>query len=185
MMAAPAALCFAAPALAAPTSANWQVNKPASHLAFVATVMNQRVNGQFHRWDAQIQFDPQALAQSRVTVTIDMASAATGDATRDQSLPTADWFNAAAMPRATFTASHFQSLGNDRYQAQGELTMRGVRRPAVLPFTLKINGNTAQMQGSLTLSRLDYGVGQGQWKGTDTVAANVQVNVVVTAVRGH
>lgn len=182
---ASALLAIPAPAAAAAAVPSWQVNAPASHLAFAATVMNQRVNGEFHRWNAQIQFDPQALAQSRVSVTIDMRSAFTGDATRDQSLPTPDWFNVASAPRATFTASHFVSLGNGHYQAQGELTIRGVRRPAVLPFTLNMAGNTAHMQGSLTLNRLDYGVGQGQFKDTGTVAANVQVNVSLTAVRGH
>jgi polyisoprenoid-binding protein YceI len=74
------------------------VNKGASHVGFGATVSNQGIRGEFRRWDAQIAFDPKALNQSRVAATIEMGSAVTGDATRDQSLPTPDWFNVAAFP---------------------------------------------------------------------------------------
>ncbi|WP_068092825.1 YceI family protein [Novosphingobium rosa] len=159
----------------------WSVNKAASHLGFGVAVNNQGVKGEFRRWDAQIAFDPKALNQSRVSATIEMGSAVTGEATRDQSLPTADWFNTAAFPRATFTATSFKDLGGGRYQAIGDLTIRGVRRPVVLPFTLKITGKSAQMQGSLTINRGLFGVGQGQWKGAEMVAANVQINVTINA----
>jgi polyisoprenoid-binding protein YceI len=175
------ALLFSGPAFAAAPA--WTVNKGASHLGFGATVSNQGVRGEFRRWDAQIAFDPKALNQSRVAATIEMGSAVSGDATRDQSLPTPDWFNVAAFPRATFVATNFKDLGGGRYQAFGDLTIRGVHRPVVLPFTLKINGNTAQMQGSLTINRGSFGVGQGQWQGSEMVAANVQVNLSINAVR--
>lgn len=181
LFAAMALSAISAPAYAgAPV---WNVNKASSHLGFGVAVNNQGVRGEFRRWDAQIAFDPKALSQSRVAATIDMGSAVTGDATRDQSLPTGDWFNTAAFPRATFTASSFKDLGGGRYQAMGDLTIRGVRHPVVLPFTLKIAGKSAQMQGSLTINRGLFGVGQGQWKGTEMVAANVQVNVSINATQ--
>jgi polyisoprenoid-binding protein YceI len=181
-----AALALSATVISAPAHAGaptWNVNKGSSHLGFGVAVNNQGVKGEFRRWDAQIAFDPKALGQSRVAATIEMGSAVTGEATRDQSLPTADWFNVAAFPRATFVATNFKDLGGGRYQAMGDLTIRGVRRPVVLPFTLKINGNSAQMQGSLTINRGMFGVGQGQWKGTEMVAANVQINVSLNATR--
>jgi len=56
-------------------------------------------------------FGPDALKDSRVKVDIDLASAVTGDAQRDQSLPTADWFDAPTHPKATFTASRFEKTG--------------------------------------------------------------------------
>jgi polyisoprenoid-binding protein YceI len=162
---------------------NWSVNKASSHLGFGATVSNQGIKGEFRRWDAQITFDPKALDQSRVSATIDMGSAVTGDATRDQSLPTADWFDSAVFPRATFVASSFKDLGGGHYQAIGDLTLRGVHHPVVLPFTLRTVGKAAQMQGSLIINRGLFGVGQGQWKGSEMVGANVQINVIINATR--
>lgn len=172
---------LSSPALAAAPS--WNVNKANSHLGFGVSVSNQGVHGEFRRWDAQISFDPKALGQSRVAATIDMGSAVTGDATRDQSLPTPDWFNTAAFPRASFVATSFKDLGGGHYQAFGDLTIRGIKHPVVLPFTLKIQGNNAQMQGSLTINRGSFGVGQGQWKSSEMVGANVQINVSINATR--
>ena len=78
---------------------------------------------------------PKALATSKVVVSIDTISAATGDADRDQALPTADWLAAQAFPKASFVSTGFKDLGGGRYQASGDLTLRGVKKPIVLPFT--------------------------------------------------
>ncbi len=175
------ALGTASAAAAAPPS--WTVDKPASRLGFSAAMSGQSFDGLFRRWDAKILFDSKALATSSVTVVVDTASAATGDATRDQALPTDDWFAAAAFPRATFTAAKFVDGGKGRYQAIGTLTIRNVRRPAVLPFALAIAGDVATMQGQLTIDRRAFGIGQGQFATPDTVAAAVRISVRLRAVR--
>ena len=144
----------------------------------------QAFNGTFRRWDAAIRFDPKSLATSRVTAVIDMGSATTGDQTRDEALPTPDWFSAAAFPRATFAASQFKDLGGGQYQAIGTLAIRNVKRPVVLPFTLKITGAAATMQGVMTVDRRLFGVGQGQFLAGDTVATSVRINVNITAKKG-
>lgn len=181
------ALCLltaAAPAMAAaPTAPAWTVDKAASKLSFRGAMNGATFDGVFRRWDAQINFDPQALASSRAVVTIDAASAVTGDETRDESLPTADWFSTKAYPKATFVSRQFKDLGGGRYQAIGDLTLRGVSKPIILPFTLVITGAQARMNATITLDRTVFGVGQGQWKSGDTVASKVTVNVALLARR--
>jgi polyisoprenoid-binding protein YceI len=169
------------PAAAAPAS--WTVDKGASHLGFTAAMSGQPFSGNFGRWNAQIVFDPNNLGASHVTATIDMASAKTDDQTRDEALPTEDWFAVNVFPRATFVSHEIAVVGPDRYVAQGDLTIRNVTRPVSLPFTLVIEEDTAKMSGSLSLDRRAFGVGQGQFKGGDTVALEVQVNVAITAKR--
>ena len=182
---AAATLLVAAPAIAATPAPQWTVNKPASKLGFVGAMNGQSFNGLFRGWDARIQFDPKSLATSSVTAVIDTGSAATGDSTRDEALPTADWFSAAVFPRATFTANQFKDLGGGRYQAIGTLQIRNARRPAVLPFTLAINGKQATMRGELTIDRTGFGVGQGQFATGETVATAVKVQVSLTATRAQ
>ena len=177
------ALLAVAPAWAAPTT--WMVDAAHSSLGFTGKVSGETFNGQFRRWNAQIQFDPKALAASKVTATVDVASAATGDADRDQAMPTDDWFAAAKFPRATFVAQSFKDLGGGHYQAIGTLSLRGVSRPLVLPFTLAIAGDTAHMNGAVALNRTAFGVGQGQWKTGDTVDTQVTVTLALTARRAH
>ena len=171
----------AAPALAAPSV--WIVDPAASKLAFQGTMNGAPFVGAFRRWTAQIAFDPKALAASKVNVVIDVASAASGDADRDQALPTDDWFAAGKFARASFVTHAFRDLGGGKYLATGDLTIRGVSRSVALPFTLAIEGDAARMNGSLALDRTAFGVGQGQWKAGDVVGAKVVVSVSLAAHR--
>jgi len=170
-----------ATALAAPVS-GWSVDG-GSRLGFTGKMSGEAFTGAFRRWNAQIAFDPKNLAASKVSVTIDVASAATGDADRDQALPTDDWFAANRFPRATFVTRAFKDLGGGHYQAIGDLTIRGVSHPVALPFTLVIAGDTARMNGQLALNRVAFGVGQGKWAAGDTVDTQVAVTIALTAHR--
>jgi polyisoprenoid-binding protein YceI len=175
---------LAALSLAAPVSAaTWQVDPAASKLGFHGAMGGQGFDGTFKRWTAQIVFDPKALATSKVVVSIDTNSAATGDADRDQALPTGDWFAAQPFPKASFVSRGFRDLGGGRYQAIGDLTLRGVKKPVVLPFTLNISGDVARMSGQVAINRLDFGVGQGRWKAPDVVAPTVTVTATLVAHR--
>jgi polyisoprenoid-binding protein YceI len=67
--------------------------------------------------------------------------------------------------------------------AHGKLTLRGVTKPADLPFRLKIDGDKARMSGVTSLDRTAFGVGQGEWKATDQIPAKVKVSVQIAATR--
>ena len=177
-------LGLAAAVLVAPAAhaRGWVVDKAASRLGFTATMSGDAFQGSFRRWDAAIEFDPANLKASRATVTVDVASAVTGDGARDEALPSSDWFHARRFPRATFVTQSITRTGPNRYTAAGTLTLRGVTRPVTLPFTLAITGNTARMNGQLVLDRTAFGVGQGQWRTGAAVATRVTVNVAVTAI---
>jgi len=178
-----AAALVLAPGLALAAPATWAVDKAASRLTFSSSVSGQAFTGRFARWDAVIHFDPKDLAHSDVAVTIDIASAATGNGDRDAEIPDQDWFWTSHFPRATFVAHGFQAVGPGRYLAAGTLTIRGVAKPLSLPFALVINGLAAHMTGGVPLNRLAFGVGQGEWAATDTVPAAVTVNIDLTAHR--
>ena len=175
-------LLLAAPAFAAPSA--WAVD-PSSKLTFTGAMSGQAFNGTFRRWSAQIAFDPKALAASKVAVSVDVASASTGDADRDTALPTDDWFAAAKFARASFVSRSFRDLGGGKYEADGDLTLRGVTKPVALPFTLTIAGDTARMNGAVVLNRAAFGVGQGKWATADTVDTQVAVTIALTAHRTH
>ena len=180
-----AMLALAPIAASAAPAATWTVDAANSKLGFRGAMNGDAFNGTFRRWSAQIAFDPKNLAGSKASVSIDVASAATGDADRDQAMPTADWFSAQTQPRASFVTTAFKDLGGGKYQAAGDLTIRGVKRPVVLPFTLAISGDTAKMNGAVVLNRTAFGIGQGQWKTGDVVATEVTVNIALTAHRAH
>jgi polyisoprenoid-binding protein YceI len=174
-----------APSLALAAPPLWSVDKAASHLTFSSSASGAAFTGSFGRWDAVIHFDPKDLAHSDVSATVDIASASTGNGDRDAELPDQDWFWASHFPRATFVAHGFQAAGPGRYAAPGVLTIRGVAKPLTLPFTLAITGASAKMNAQVQLNRLTFGIGQGEWKATDTVPAGVTVRVDLTARRAR
>jgi len=170
----------ASPVLKDPVA--WTVQRGGS-LTFSATWSGNPIEGRFNRWTADILFSPEALDRSKLTVGVDMASAVTGDAQRDESLPSGDFFDTAEHPKATFTASKFRKTGEGKYVADGTLDLRGVKKPLSLPFSLKIDGDTATARGVTTLDRTVFGVGQGEWASTDQIAAGVKVSFQLTAKR--
>lgn len=173
---------MALPATAAPAPA-WTVDKAASKIAFSSSFGGQPFNGGFARWEAQIRFDPNNLAGSSAVVSIDTASAFSGDKDRDAALKEPNWFSAKAFPKATYRTTGFKALGGGKYQATGTLTLRGQSKPLTLPFTLVITGIQAKMTARLTVNRLAFGVGQNEWKKTDVIPDPVTVNIALTAKR--
>ncbi len=170
-----------APAFVNAAPANWTVDKATSSLKFTSAMAGESFSGVFRRWDADIRFDPADLAHSSAAVSVEVASANTANADRDQALPTPTFFNAANFPKATFIARTFTAAGPNQYRAAGVLTMRGVSRPLTLPFTVVITGAAAKMTGQVAVNRLAFGVGQNEWKATTTLPAAVQLSIALNA----
>lgn len=178
-----AAAWLVAPAMA--NAATWVVDQAHSRIGFKATQEDAGFEGYFRSWNAAISFDPKHLAASHVNVNVALASAVTGDKDRDAYLPTDVWFDAKRFPTATFTASKFVDQGGGRYQAIGDLAIKGVKRQVVLPFTLAITGDTAKMSGQLVIDRTWFNVGSGKWKDPAEVGTKVTVVVTVVAKAGR
>lgn len=171
-----------APAATAQPLARWTVAS-GGRLGFTASWNNTAVAGQFGSWKADILFSPDALDASRITVTIDLASADTDDSQRDEMLQGSDFFDTATHPQAVFTSNSIRSLGGDRYRANGTLQLHGVSRPVALTFTLGIDGDTARVKGTSRLDRTQFGVGSGEWAATDQIGAQVGVDFAFSAKR--
>lgn len=176
----PALLLTASPALAA----TWTLQPTQSRLQFSGTETGTAFTGNFSSWQAAISYDPAHPQAASVKITIDLASAKTGDTQRDEALPDSDWFNIAATPQATFTATGFTPEGGDKFTTTGTLTIRGITHKLTLPFTLDVSGNAATAKGSLSLTRTDYGVGQGNWALGDYVGLSVGVNFTLVTTSG-
>jgi polyisoprenoid-binding protein YceI len=169
---------------AAGAAATWTL-EDGSAITFTALQQGALVPGSFRDFTAEILFEPDDLAGSRLVVEIATASVATGHKDRDATLRSAAFFDVATWPSATFTSDRLVSRGGDRYEAHGRLTIRDISRDVVLPFQLQIEANAgrraARATGELTISRLDYGIGQGEWAATKTVGADVVIHIEIVA----
>lgn len=172
----------AAQAEAVEPPAQWRVQS-GGKLGFKADYSGSAIDGAFTKWNADILFSPEDLPNSRISVTVDLASVDSADSQRDDTLRSDGFFNVASHPRATFRSTRIIHRGGKAYRAAGTLSLHGQQRPVTLNFTLDIKGDQAKVAGSAPLSRTAFGVGTGEWADTATVADAVSVTFDFTAQR--
>jgi polyisoprenoid-binding protein YceI len=156
-----------------------------STLQFTFLQAGAKNQGRFTRFPVTFDFSPDNPTAGRLEVTVQMGSFTTGDQERDDTLRGDDLFAVAKYPQAHFTATQITRTANG-FEALGKLTLRGVTRDLRVPFTFRTateNGATVgYMNGTTTLRRLDFGVGQGDWKATDQVGNDVEVSFALRLV---
>ena len=157
----------------------WTVQPKESKLTFVGIQEGAEFTGVFERFTADIQFDPQDLAGSRFDVKIETASASTRSDDRDETLKSDDFFAVKQYPTAHYVADRFTAKGGNKFSATGKLTIRNVTRDVPIEFTFESKDGSAWLKGGAQLKRLDFGVGQGDWKDTEQVGNEVKVNFVL------
>lgn len=148
-----------------------------SEIRFVSKQMNVPVDGRFRKFNAQLDFDSTKLASSKAQLEVDLGSIDTGSEEADTEAKTKGWFNTAAFPKATFASSSVKSLGPNRYEVAGKLTIKGRSADITMPFTTRQDGANTVFEGTFTLLRLQFNIGEGPWSDEDTVANAVQVRV--------
>lgn len=160
---AAATLALAAPSWAAP---KWTPDYAKSRLQFEGKFGQNTVTGTFGKYTADVAFDAADLATSKIVVKVDMKSAKTAVTPEavyatptDGALPGAGWFNAAANPEAIFISTSIAAKGGDKFEAKGTLSLRGVTKEIVLPFTVKANADgTSTADGAASVNRMDFGI---------------------------
>lgn len=161
----------------ASVASEWQVED--GEIEITVTQFGNKITGNFDDWTAAINFDPDRTdgPKGQVDVTINMASLEFGSLT-DQALGT-DFFDLATHTTASFKGDIVNADAG--FLVNGGLTLKGVTLPVTLPFTLDINQNTARMAGTVSLNRMDFGIGQGlPDEGSLKFAVTVHVNLTAS-----
>jgi len=188
----PALAIIAGLALSAGTAARakappvWTVDAGKSRIVFIGRQMGAASKGWFKKFTATIRFDPKNLGASTAEVTVDTASAYTGNEDIDIEMRKEQWFHTAKYPTARFVTTKITAKGANAYEAAGKLTIKGITKDVVLPFKVALsNGEkTAKITGELTVKRLDFGIGKGEWGATRIVADEVVIQIEVLANKG-
>ena len=161
-------------ALAVDSSSSYVTDYGVSRLEFTGVQAGAEFKGSFHKFDASIVFAPDALASAHFDVQIDMKSVDTMDKDRDQTMRGADIFDVAHFPTAHYVTRTFAKTAAG-FNATGALTLHGVTKDVPIDFKFASAPGGATLEGTATLKRLDFGVGQGDWKNTEWVNDAVKV----------
>ena len=165
----------AATAAAADSAASFSAAAAQSRLEFVGVQAGAEFKGVFHKFTASVEFAPDALASSRIDVQIDMNSVDSMDKDRDTTIRSKDVFDVSHDPTAHYVTKTITKTATG-FAAAGALTLRGVTKDVPIEFQFAPAGAGAKLSGSAKLNRLDFGVGQGEWKSTETIADAVKIN---------
>jgi polyisoprenoid-binding protein YceI len=175
-------LCLAATAVmvlgaatAAAAGASYTSDPQQSRLEFVGVQAGAEFKGVFHKFTSNVDFAPEALATSRIDVQIDMNSVDSLDKDRDTTIRGKDVFDVAHNPTAHYITKSITKTATG-FSAVGALTLRGITKDVPIEFQFANQAAGAKLSGSAKLNRLDFGVGQGDWKSTDTVGDAVKIN---------
>jgi polyisoprenoid-binding protein YceI len=173
-----------------PAVGTWMLDPGHAEIGFVGRhLVFTKVRGRFRGVDGRVEVaaDPN---QTTVEVTIDMTSVDSGDDTRDDHLRSADLFDVATYPTATFRG-RAQGWSGRAGTLDGELTIKGIAKP----LTLEVShlgqvrdpwGNDrASFSASGTLNREDWGIG---WNvvldgGGLLVSKEVRIEIEIETVR--
>lgn len=160
----------------------WQIIPERSSLSFEATQNDAPVIGRFKNFSGEILFDPTKLAESQVTITVDMTSIDTDYEDLTNTLKSEEWFNVEKFPTAVFKSTKFSKLSDSQYQAEGHLIIRDKSVPVTLHFELKkFTDQEAIIEGNVDVKRLAFDIGTGEWKSVKEVKDEVKIKFNVAA----
>ena len=158
----------------------------------VTHLMISTVRGEFHAVNGTVVVDDSDYSKSSVNVTIDANTVDTREPDRDKHLKSADFFDVANHPTMTFVSTRVEPAGPGKLHVTGNLTIRGVTKPATLEVTIPKPAikdpwglQRTAVSATTKINRQDFGVA---WNKTldsggvvvgDNVAIILDVEMVV------
>jgi len=179
-----AALLFASLTLPAAAAEYNAIDAAKSQLGFSYQQMGVKMDGSFSRFAARLKFDPAKPAVASASFDVQLSSIDAGSADANKELAGKEWFDSARYPLAQFVATRIAPLGGNRYQVTGNLTIKGRSREVSAPVSFSPNGNSAVLEGSFTIQRSDFAIGEGTWADVSIVANPIQIRFKLLAEVG-
>jgi polyisoprenoid-binding protein YceI len=151
------------PVPAVPKVSTWQLDPENSSVSFVSKHVHSKVRGLFPQPSGTVLLDDETPARSKVAATIDVKLISTGVEERDTHLKSAEFFDVAKYPVATFASTAVSRTSATAYSVTGNLSMHGVTKPVTLAVTLSPPFNHAGgirrgVEATGTINRREFGI---------------------------
>lgn len=152
-----------------------KIDNAKSTIDFTFKQMGVAVDGNFKKFDATLNLDPEKVENTKGSISIELASINTGSKEGNEEVQGKNWFNIKNFPTARFELKSVKSIGNGHLSLTGDLNIKGKTKPITTEATLKVTGNSALLDGKFIFKRLDFTIGEGEWGDVDVVANDVIV----------
>lgn len=169
----------------------WTFDKAHSNIYFDIKHIFSSVRGNFTGFSGTFVFDPDNLQKSSIEMTVDTQSVYTQITKRDNHLRSKEFFDVSKYPAMTFKSRSITHLSDNNYRVTGDLTIKDVTKPIEVPFVfygvkdhpLEKNKQVAGFEGSFTIDRLDYHVGDGKYVKMGVVGKEVAIFVALEMLK--
>lgn len=147
----------------------YQLDVQQSQIEWVGKKVTGQHNGVVSLKSGQVTLDGQKITGGDFKV--DMTSIKVldiADAEKNQKLTnhlnSDDFFATANHPESTFKITSIKDLGNNKAEISGDLTIKGITKPATFPAELNFQSDKIQAKGTLKLDRTQYNIRYGSGK---------------------
>lgn len=158
-----------------------------SSVAFTIKRFFANVPGSFPKLEGTLVFDREQPERSTLQATVDVASVNTADQKRDDHLRSADFFEVAKFPTATFKSSSWKKTGADTYDVSGDFSLHGITKSVVLKVKslgfmpgLQPGTTLSGWEATTTLKRSEFKI-LGPTALGKMLGENVEIHINVTA----
>jgi polyisoprenoid-binding protein YceI len=148
----------ASPAAAA-QGQKYTITPQNSKIEFTGSKVTGKHDGAFNDFSGQIDYagNPE---QSRVSITMKTDSLTTDTPDLTKHLKTADFFDVAKFPEASFVSTSIKPGGEKgaSHTITGNLTLHGVTKAVTFPATITVTPDVATVDSTFSINRKDFGI---------------------------
>ncbi len=160
-------------------AANLNLDNSKSTVHVVFKQMEVPVQARFKKFQAQIDYNATKPELSTAKVEIDVNSIDLPAPEYNQEVLKKEWFNAAQFAKASFISTSMKNLGAGKLEVSGNLTIKGKTLAVRFPLQVKTEAKGLSFEGNLPIKRLQFNIGEGEWKDTSMVADEVMIKFKV------
>jgi polyisoprenoid-binding protein YceI len=160
-------------------AANLNLDNSKSTVHVVFKQMEVPVQARFKKFQAQIDYNASKPELSTAKVEIDVNSIDLPAPEYNQEVLKKEWFNAAQFAKASFISTSMKNLGAGKLEVSGNLTIKGKTLAVRFPLQVKTEAKGLSFEGNLPIKRLQFNIGEGEWKDTSMVADEVMIKFKV------
>ncbi len=153
------------------TVLSWKVSKKHQ-----ITFSGKGVSGVFKSFTSDIQFDPNDLEHSSLSITLDVKSLDAGIPLQTQHAIGKDWFNAEQFPTIQFSSTSISKAATG-FVAKGKMEVKGQTKEMELPFDFVGTKKKGNFTGSFVIKRSDFHIGEPMKEVSDEMNVNVVIPV--------
>jgi len=143
----------------AATGEKYLITPENSKIEFFASKVTGSHHGAFEKFSGAIDYAGQPET-SHVTITIDTGSVTTDTPDLTKHLKTADFFDVARFPQATFESTEIKAGGEKgaTHTVTGNLQLHGVTKSITFPATIVVSPGAITVDSTFAINRKDFAI---------------------------